>query len=289
MNNENIPVYKSFVEEEELRGIFEEFKGFETTIIVLLEKLIKKISKKYEKIEERKDCIKFHYDLVTKTIIIDLPTKENLDVPGRNHHRIVILPCLSLSKETIKFNEELIKEIAFKYKLPPGKIDSYTLVFIAMYNLDYRSFFRGRKENNVMFLYIISKNPRICLKRLYKVLIKFYKERLGAMIEAFNLDNHWYKKGNIGSFPRYLIGVFYKIDLYSYKFIKKLVYFIDKLETILKERKKEHKLSTLLYVNNKELKKPIEKSFKNYRKIPILLYIRSILINSPQTINKKTI
>jgi hypothetical protein len=280
------------IEKEELEKFYEDFESrFEIPIIVSLKYTLKKIKKKFEKIEGRREVVKTFFDRETQIYIIDLPTKEEPEDRGRRYHRIAIKFNSTLYSETLKSEEELLKEVAFNYKYPDGRIDSYTLVLVAMYRLDDRAFFKGKKDKNLMICYIISKNPKKVLERLYKILIKFYRKRLAGLLASLKLENYFYEYDRISKFPRFLLKAFYNVSSYLYRFARRMLYLIDKLErTIIFMKAKKviknpkqikqsiaDKLYTLLYKKDIKKEYSLEEEVRNYREIPILLYIRSMV------------
>jgi hypothetical protein len=237
--------------------------------------------------------VKTFFDKETNIYIIDLLTKEEPEDRGRRYHRIAIKFQLFLSSETLKSSEELLKEVAFNYKYPPdGKMDSYTLAIVAMYRLDNEAFFRGKKDKNSMICYIISKNPKKILERIYKILIDFYRGRLARLLDSFKLENYFYKYDRISKFPRFLLKAFNNASSYLYRFVRRTIYLIDKLErTIIFQKAKPilknfkqikqsiaDKLYHLLYREESKKEETLEKSLKKYRELPILLYVRDYVL-----------
>jgi len=315
-NNKNTRLFKHFsFSEKELEEFHGNFKDFDYIITKELFKTAKKIQKKYEKIEGKRGIVIPFYDKDYNVFVLDILTKEDLE--GKKFHRILIKPVIFLSSLVIKEMEEEIKKFAFKYNYPAGVIDSYTIFIVGQYRLDNNpiknTFFHGKKQSNVMFCYIITKSPFKALERIFTILIEFYRSRLKKFIDSFRLGKYFEKTDNIRTFPKFLIGVGYKINSFIGNFIKRLVVIIDLLESLvvllrigknIKKLKKEaskflNKIrfyilrktktkniskNTLLYgfkeiqnENGKENHEINEKDIKKFKFIPILIYYNELL------------
>jgi hypothetical protein len=306
-NNKNIRLYKLLynnvnkllynyelkLKEEDLK-IYDELNNFINIIFCFLTSFLKSFNRFVEKIEGKPFINKIHFDDKLKILIIDLLTKIEYDIPFYHFHRIAIKFNLFLSKETIKDEEELLKEIAFKWKYPAGVIDSYTLIFAALYNLDFKSFFKAKKQSNVLICYIIPNNKNCCSKkrheifieRFFKILDKFYRHRIEGMLIPFNFEEKFYKYANIQLFPKEVIGVFRKIDNSIANMLKRFLLLLSKISNWFKriENKYKRKPSIIYNYNPKEEEGKDEKlklldyEIKKYRKVPILFYIKSTLL-----------
>jgi len=156
-----------------------------------------------------------------------IPTFQHESL-NMNYHRIIIKTLPYLDKEIMLEESQILQKRKYVShgRGPAGTIDSTTIVLMARQIspsalIQYREdkkliyygqkpkrewFLRGKKrQGNLMIMPIITKVPEIAIKRLLTVLMKFYKDRLKALVKSLYLMRFHYEERSTMSSALYYI------------------------------------------------------------------------------------